>query len=764
MLSQKTEETPVIAPTSNTALEKADVGHTPPPRNVLLVFWERRYLVLLGVAAGVMVGGLVYVRSRSVYRSSARVLVIKKRADVMPIVGSDPSQTYLDDYVSTHIALLKSPLIIERAIAKRQLADLPTFTGQGNVAGVIIAGLTATRDGSSTSSSTTIIQLTFRGPVAEDTGTIVDAIISSYREFLDETYRNVSDDTLTLITKARDLLKRDVAKLEKKFDDFREKAPLGWVGKDGSAPQMRLREFETKRSALLIRQVELQEQISALEQARKEGTAHLLLAELLRAESDKPGALQKERTLEEDLEPLRTEERLKLINFGPDHPDVVAIRTKMAQVRKAHARKARLAAHRPRAVPRDAKAEDRVALHLGSLRRQLAQLGATGRALGEAAKKEMKGAKAFNRYENKEAHFRRDLARTQQLYDQTIKRLKEINLVRDFGGYQARVIDPAGLGVKVAPNVFQMLLAGLALGLLAGAGFAYLADVTDKSFRTPEEIRRRLGLPILGHIPLISATKNGTGSECEKLPPILCVAHRPSSREAEAYRALRTALYFGMRGQSHPIIQVTSPTQADGKSTLVANLGITIALAGKKVLLVDADLRRPRLERLFNIESGGSGLTSLLMEEADLQAHVRQTVVPGLSLLPCGLKPANPAELLTSPAFERVLGDLRAAYDYVLIDSPPLLAVTDPCIIASRVDGVILTIRVSKNGRSMAERAKEMLVALGVKVVGVAVNGVGKEKGGYGYGYGYGYRYYSYEEYESTENDPAAVATNGRHH
>src|SRR5262249_50834335 len=151
-------------------------------------------------------------------------------------------------------------------------------------------------------------------------------------------------------------------------------------------------------------------------------------------------------------------------------------------------------------------------------------------------------------------------------------------------------------------STFQCILGGLFLGLLAGVGLGYLAESSDKSFRTPQEIRRRLGLPVVGHIPTLvgdaeAARKVQAGQDV--LDPLLCSHYRPKSVEAEAYRAVRTSLYFSTQGEGHKVIQVTSPDMGDGKSTLIANLAISIAQSGKKVLLIDGDCRRPRLHKIF---------------------------------------------------------------------------------------------------------------------------------------------------------------------
>ncbi len=368
--------------------------------------------------------------------------------------------------------------------------------------------------------------------------------------------------------------------------------------------------------------------------------------------------------------------------------------------------------------------------------------------------------------EDEEERLSAEIGDAQRLYQQTMKSLSEINLVRNFGGYEPHVIARPGEGARVAASLYRTLMFALGFGLAVGLGLAYLADVSDRSFRTPEEIRRSLGLPILGHIPHMpraekSRKETGAPKTEDGFSPALYVHHQPTSMESEAYRSLRTALFFGVHGETHKILQVTSPNMGDGKTTLAANLAITIAQSGKRVVIIDGDFRRPRLHRLFGVASSVPGITSVLGGELTLAQAIRPTSIAGLDLLPCGIRPSNPAELLTSREFEQVLEELRADYDFILVDTPPLLAVTDPCVVAGRVDGVLLTIRVSKNGRPAAERAKELLSNIGVHILGVVVNGIGKDSGGTGYGY----RYYAYDhygyEYRSTEEEtpPSTEAT-----
>src|SRR5262249_21267130 len=197
--------------------------------------------------------------------------------------------------------------------------------------------------------------------------------------------------------------------------------------------------------------------------------------------------------------------------------------------------------------------------------------------------------------------------------------------------------------------------------------------LSDQSFRTPEEIRRRLGLPLIGHIPsFVPRDDHQPDPEEPPLDQSLLTYYRSKSREAEAYRGVRTALVFSTRREGHKVIQVTSPDMGDGKTTLAANLAISIAQSEKKIILIDADLRRPRIDNLFGLVND-RGLTSLLTGEAELNDVVQDSGIPGLHILTTGETPDNPAELLSLPRFKELLEDLRSKYDFVIVDTPPLL-------------------------------------------------------------------------------------------
>jgi capsular exopolysaccharide synthesis family protein len=209
-------------------------------------------------------------------------------------------------------------------------------------------------------------------------------------------------------------------------------------------------------------------------------------------------------------------------------------------------------------------------------------------------------------------------------------------------------------------------------------------------------------------------------------------------------------LLFNTEERAHQVIQVTSPNPGDGKSTIAANLAISLATSNKRVVLVDCDFRKPRVHTLFALAKPELGLASVVADQADLGGVVQGCEIQNLSLLPCGPRPANPAELLTTPKFQEVLDELRENYDFVILDTPPVLAVSDPAAVAPRADGVLLVFRMTKDSRPAVTRATDDLTAVGGKLLGVIVNASTEREMGYGYGYTYRYDY----QYSDSYADP----------
>ena len=472
---------------------------------------------------------------------------------LFPVTGGDPRVSYVEDYLATHLRLIASPGSLSNALVKkRDLQSLKSFESMGDPTGAIIGSLVVSRDKESGGGPSNILNLSFRGPGAEDCAKVVSAVIESYQEFLDVTYRNVSDQTLDLITKARDLLNKDLADCQKRYEEFRRNSPMLWKAKDGTNIYLeRVTAIEGQRSKLLIHEAEARERLRAVDRGLAEGRSRESLLAMLMAKEKKTTPLI-HRPLEDQLLALRLQEEQLLEDYGRDHPLVQSVRHRLAVVHELLKTGLIQADGIPTAdgtvkAEKPAAAVDPLDRYLLALRLDLQETEMVQQSLAHLLEGMKAEARALSNYADEEDRLRGDILRIQQLHDGTIKRLAEINLVRDAGGFQKStraLARPSPKGVKIAPSALQSLVGGLMLGILAGVGLAYLVDVSDKSFRNPDEVRRRLGLPLVGHIPFLTPDAEAVRKVAAGQPgpdPLLCTHYRPKSIDAEVVPWFRCA-------------------------------------------------------------------------------------------------------------------------------------------------------------------------------------------------------------------------------
>lgn len=715
--------------------------------DLVRIAWQRKPLLALGIAIALVVSAIYYARAIPIYESTAEVLVVRKRPEM--VTGD---QVYAarggDDYLTTHSVLVKSPVIVTKAIEDGELGSLVSFSNDKfrdpkidlttAVTDQIEVGLGSKEMGRG---SDNILTVSVRGPVPAECAHTVQAILGSYQNFLDETYRNMGEDTIQLIGHARDDLQKDLDKQDKDYLKFRAEAPLVTTGNDFSPHRDRLTAIETQLSELLLQEANFRAQLENIKAARKAGRTGPELVALISSLSSRMsrayGTSRNPGTgLDTELFQLLQEEQRMRQEYGPNHPQVQSIRKRIEGTRSFFSLPN--AAYQS-AVDGGKLSSDPVELYEHYLEQELIGVGVSKKLLNDLYKQEHESAKELVTYELKDQGYQRKLRQTQELYDGVVSQLQGASLVTDYGGFDARVISPPALGEKVTPKAVIVFPAAVVLGGFLGCLMVIAAEVTDRRFRTTDDIKRSLGYPIIGHVP-----------ECypiplrelrdSKLDRMLYAFHKPSAIATEAFRGVRTALYFSTRGQSHKIIQITSSGPGDGKSTLASNLAVCIAQSGKSILLIDADLRRPRMHRVFGVPND-VGLASVIGLDVELEDTITSLdSIPNLYILPSGQVPPDPSELLSSHRFSELLESVREKFDYVVIDTGPVLAITDPSVVASRVDGVVLALRMAQNSRNHAKRAQEILNGIGANVLGVFVVGA-RDANASDYGYGGAYAY-----------------------
>ena len=286
------------------------------------------------------------------------------------------------------------------------------------------------------------------------------------------------------------------------------------------------------------------------------------------------------------------------------------------------------------------------------------------------------------------------------------------------------VVDSASAAYPVTTGGQTNLLLGAILGLILGVGAAFFLEYLDRTVRTSAEVEMLLSIPVLGMIPRLRKIPEESEADDGSTGLPLLVALDPLDPAAEAYRNLRMNLMF-MSTEEKPIrtLLFSSPGPNEGKSTTSINLAVMLAQQKHRVLLIDADVRRPALHRAMDVLRE-PGLTNLLIGDAAIREAVRPNVLPNLDVLPSGPFPPNPSELLNSKRMQQLLRHFEGTYNHIIIDSPPILAVTDSAILATHTDGMILVLRSGETEQRAAERAIDQVRRVGVRVFGAVLNEV----------------------------------------
>lgn len=338
--------------------------------------------------------------------------------------------------------------------------------------------------------------------------------------------------------------------------------------------------------------------------------------------------------------------------------------------------------------------------------------------------------------------------RNEALYASLDQRRAEVDLSQVLRANNIRVIDAAVAGEKpVRPKLSVNLAMSVLLGLLGGCVLAFLMEYLDVTVKTREDIEQVIGTPLLGVVPVIES--DDLRALTREIDRSLYVHARPRSTAAECMRSIRTNVLFRTPQTSVRTILITSAAPREGKSFTSANLAAIIAMTGSRVLIIDADLRRPALHKRFDL-ANDIGLCSIFSDDANVEQAIQASHIPGLDVMVAGPPPPNPGELLGSDRMVQLTKGFRS-YDFVIIDSPPVNVVADPLVLSSLVDGVVLVVEANRTGRNVVVQAQARLAEMKANVLGAIVNKLNIRTAGYGYYYYDNYGYYYTESEQSRE-------------
>lgn len=336
---------------------------------------------------------------------------------------------------------------------------------------------------------------------------------------------------------------------------------------------------------------------------------------------------------------------------------------------------------------------------------------------------------------------KREADTNRQLYNALLQRMKEAGVSAGITACNIQVVDKAELPTKpFKPNTALNLLLAMVVGLFFGVGLAFFLEYLDNTVKTPEDVEQLIQLPSFGMIPEISYERRRQLDQAGFHPVELITSGHSKSMLSEAYRNVRTSILLSFSEKPPKKIVISSPNPAEGKTTTVTNTAIALSQTGARVLIIDSDMRKPRLHSIFG-EENGTGLSSFLSGNTRLTSIIKQPNIPNLFYIPSGPIPPNPSELLGSNLFKTMVQFLGEKFDHIVLDSPPVLGFADSIILSTFVDGIILVVQGGKTPLETLQRSRDNLLQVNAKILGVVINRVDIGRSHYGYYY-YRYHYY----------------------
>jgi succinoglycan biosynthesis transport protein ExoP len=692
------------------------------PKSLIQIMWRGRWLILLTMAI-VLTAGFIYIsKATPIYTSTSRIYVEQTGPKIISET-EEGVMTHSKNYLYTQTELIKSTPILAAIFDVPVVRRMKTFDNVDNKVAYLKEKLKA-----EVGRKDDIISVSLESPWPAEAAKIVNEIVDSYITYHATSKRSTSTEVLKILQGEKEKQDKELTDKRKTLLDFKlANESLALESSKGNIiieqlarlsdalTQARFETIDAKTNyettkAMLTDQEKI-EQFINVQRAKGTFTVFSNQEIRLRTEID---------TLENQLNDLM----LTLTNKA------TAVRTL----------KDKIAAKKTRLTELEKELQNQFM--------QL-QLDTAYQEYLAAQEKEQQIRKLFDEQRAQTIDLNSQLTKYEMLtseFEQTKKlvdildeRIKEISIVEDVGALNISILEVARAASDPSkPQKARIMSFSLVLGVILGAGLAFLRDRLDQTLQSAEEISTMLGIPVLGIVPSMprrqSLVMRGQKVNMDS-----------NSIAAEAYRTIRTAVFFGAPKNEAKTLLITSPGSSDGKTTLVSNLAIAMAQAGQKTLILDADFRKPTQHIIFETNHQDKGLSSLLAGTSTLEESIQATKIEGLELLPCGSHVPNPSEILNSKTFARILEQLSNKYDRIIIDSPPVIPVTDAQILAAISDIILLVLRAEKSTKKASRQARDGLQGVGGRILGVVVNDTSKKNGSYGYCYGgYGNSYSSY--------------------
>ena len=702
-------------------------------------YWEiikgRIPVIFLFVLLALALGTLKIFTSNPVYQATG-VLMVKPENDNVVIFGERLAVgRSTNEYFNTQVRILRS-----RSLAKTVLEEFnptpykgilnETAGGEVNAAnpmdavriqqflrGLEVSPLTETR----------LIEVSFIGPSPKRSAEVVNALFKKFIEFNNELRTESTRQASEFITRQIRDLQLDLARKEIELQKYGKSKDLFYLSNEESTEVGKFSELNQALTQAQIERINRESIYRDLQNKNMNDFPQVRGNQLISG-------------LKSTYSGLEADYDRKLQVFKPSYPEMVELRSQMKAVQQRIGKEIRDIADR---VLNESKND-----YEAALKREKSLS-----SLLDSQKSEMIKS-------NSDAIYYKSLsievANMRELQNYLDRKHKESLITSRLQGVQTsniKVIDPADVPLKpIAPKKKMILLMALFLGFSGGLAFVLLLNILDNTIKEPEGIKNMMNSPILGIIPSSRSRRNISKylgySYYRKSPKvefntdIEMINHRmPESTIADAYRNIRTSILLTSNNRPSRVISISSARPSEGKTSTAVNLAVAFAQLGKKVLLIDGDMRNPRLHKIFKIKNT-AGLSSYLVGKVSLQESIQKAPVANMYIIPSGPIPPNPVELLDSePMAGLFKAPLLMECDYIFIDTPPFIDIVDPILLAKHSDGMVLVTWVGKTKRNAIEKLKEQVDQFEIPLFGIVLNMVELKKSWYDYNYSYQYNY-----------------------
>ena len=742
-LMPRKDELQASHPTEVGALPAAyhrTVSHVPSLWDYWPIVLRHKWTILSVMLVALLVGGVVSFSTTPIYEAVGRVVINREGADTAGLKNSDASGSdSSDDYMvamDTQTHVLQSDAIAKLVIRRLNLDSDPTFAGKGAAPASSTpaaaqaesreiephqeAALVAKFHGAMQISSvprTRLLEIRFSSPDPNLAAKAVNTLIDTY---IEQNYKTRLDAT----TRTSNWLAQQLSELQMKVEESQEKL-VRYQKENG------ILGIDEKENIITSKLDELNKELTAAEGDRMQKESVYRLASSgepdLLSNIDPSSPLVKLRSQEQDLHRQLAQAS---VHFQPTYPKVEEINQQL------------------QAVQEDIKAE----IKRLATKYEKDYLAALGREklLRASLENQKTEENRLNESGIEYSLLKRDVESNRQLYEGLLQKLKEAGVMTGLRSSNVRIVDPASAPTTPAtPNIPRNLLMSLMVGLAGGLSLAFILESRDNAVHSLEQVRMITALPSLAVIPFSSRNSLSLSlTQAKRLPrTAIAVASstRPKSEIAEAYRALRTSILLSKAGRSAKVLMVTSALPQEGKTTTSVNLAIVLAQQGARVLLIEADMRRAGISQIFHLNSD-IGLSTILGQKTvpDPEEAIQSVAdIPNLMVLPAGPVALNPSEMLASPRMRDLIHSLEPEFDHIIIDTPPVLSVTDAALLSALADSTLLVIRAGMTNRAALRRAHDVLAHVDARIMGVILNAADfTEPDLYYYGSKYGNYYH----------------------